>query len=241
MTTIRPGRAFDGWNWLARAASLFAAKPLSWFVLCAGMTLVFLLLAITPVLGVYAFHLLTPLIVAGMLTAASDIEAGRSVGAWSFFRGFRHQTSNLIFLGGVNLVGQLLIIVVMVYAGGEELQAALDAGLQGVDPSRMTPEAANRILMSVMLGMALMVPLTMALWFAPSLVMFQGLTGTRALLLSLRACLANLMPFVVYSAITMGLFALALWPRGLGLLLWVPLMTLSLYTSYRDVFPEAAH
>ncbi|HXV06922.1 MAG TPA: hypothetical protein VD791_02755, partial [Burkholderiales bacterium] len=60
-----------------------------------------------------------------------------------------------------------------------------------------------------------------------------------ALLLSLRACLANMLPFLLYGALMSALFFVALLPLFVGLAVWVPIAVISAYTSYRDVFGSA--
>ena len=96
--------------------------------------------------------------------------------------------------------------------------------------------------LSVMLGflvaMALMVPLYMALWFAPALVIFHGMKPVEALKSSFFACLKNVVPFLFYGVITMVLFVIASIPLGLGLLVMVPVMIASIYAGYRDIFFE---
>jgi uncharacterized membrane protein len=55
-----------------------------------------------------------------------------------------------------------------------------------------------------------------------------------------QACLANLLPFLVYGLIMSALLFVALLPALLGLVLWVPIAMLSTYTAYREVFVPAA-
>jgi len=55
----------------------------------------------------------------------------------------------------------------------------------------------------------------------------------------MRACLANLLPFLCYSIIMSGLLLIAVTPLFAGLLLWMPLAVISTYTSYKDVFVRA--
>jgi uncharacterized membrane protein len=43
---------------------------------------------------------------------------------------------------------------------------------------------------------------------------------------------------MVYGLITMVLLMLAIIPLGLGLLLMIPVMTASIYTSYSDIFED---
>jgi uncharacterized membrane protein len=58
--------------------------------------------------------------------------------------------------------------------------------------------------------------------------------------LSIQACLANVLPLLLYGAIMFCLLILALAPLLAGLVLWIPLAILSSYTSYKDVFVKGA-
>jgi uncharacterized membrane protein len=227
-----------GWHWIVRAFALLRRKPLSWLVLNLVFVMMGIVLSVIPA-GGYALYLLTPVFLAGLMTAAADIEAGRNVDLGSLLRGFRYNTLHLVTVGGVYLVGQILISGVMRALGGAEFQQIAQAGVEGMDPALITPEVASRILMAVLVGLSLFVPLAMAMWFAPALIMFDNQSGWRALWLSWRASLGNMLPFVVYSLVSSTLLLLALIPFGLGMVLWIPLMTLTLFTSYTDIFPPA--
>jgi uncharacterized membrane protein len=54
--------------------------------------------------------------------------------------------------------------------------------------------------------------------------------------LSLRGCIRNVLPFLVYSVAMFGLLVVAMVPFMLGLVFWVPLAMLSVYTGYKDIF-----
>jgi uncharacterized membrane protein len=84
--------------------------------------------------------------------------------------------------------------------------------------------------------LALLMPLTMAMWFATALVLFDRLQAWQAFKISYRGCLANLMPFLVFGLIAMVLLVVAAIPLGLGMFLLLPVMFATGYTSYRDVF-----
>jgi len=43
-------------------------------------------------------------------------------------------------------------------------------------------------------------------------------------------------PLLLYSVVSSVLLLFAVIPFGLGLILWIPVMLLTIYTSYRDVF-----
>jgi len=86
----------------------------------------------------------------------------------------------------------------------------------------------------------LTIPLLMALWFAPALVMLHGLGPLEAMKLSFVGCLRNMLPFLLYGLIALVLTVLAVIPVGLGLLVLGPMITASVYTAYKDIFLSPA-
>jgi uncharacterized membrane protein len=83
---------------------------------------------------------------------------------------------------------------------------------------------------------ALTIPVNMALWFAPALVLLRDQPASGALLQSFRACLKNLIPFLLYGFILFVLALLASIPAGLGWLVLGPVVIGSTYAAYRDIF-----
>ena len=85
---------------------------------------------------------------------------------------------------------------------------------------------------------ALLLPLFMALWFAPALALFHQQGPAEAMKGSFVACLRNILPSLVYGAIGFMLAIVASIPFGLGWLVLGPVIAGSLYASYRDIFFE---
>ena len=57
-----------------------------------------------------------------------------------------------------------------------------------------------------------------------------------ALKASFNACLKNTLPFLVYGLVVMVLLFFAALPVGLGFLVLIPVLSGSVYVSYRDIF-----
>jgi len=87
-----------------------------------------------------------------------------------------------------------------------------------------------------MIALLLIMPVLMAYWFAPVLAGLHNLSAVEAMKLSFAACLKNMLPFLLYGLIFMVLLIIAIIPFGLGLIVVVPMMMTSLYSSYADVF-----
>jgi uncharacterized membrane protein len=130
----------------------------------------------------------------------------------------------------------VVISGVMLTVGGPEFQEAVKAGIGALDASTLTPEGTRRVLQAMLVGTLLFVTLAMAVWFAPALVILDKQPGFQALWTSMLASLRNAVPLLLYSIVSSVLLLFAVIPFGLGLILWIPVMLLTIYTSYRDVF-----
>ena len=119
---------------------------------------------------------------------------------------------------------------------------AIGALMSG-DSSALASMAGPSILtflLAVLAGLALLLPLLMALWFSPALVYFHNEAPLDALKISFFASLRNWLPFLVYGILMLMLFVVAAIPLMLGFLVAGPLALISIYTSYRAVFTESA-
>jgi len=79
--------------------------------------------------------------------------------------------------------------------------------------------------------------LAMLFWFAPTLVVLHPEVGVmEALGLSFRACLRNVLPFLLYGVVLFVLAIVATIPLMLGWLVLWPVLIGSIYASYKDIF-----
>jgi uncharacterized membrane protein len=81
-------------------------------------------------------------------------------------------------------------------------------------------------------------PFLAATYFATPLVALGGVGPLSAVSMSLIGCMKNLLPFTVYIVIVVVLSIVASIPLGLGWFVLLPVLLLSLYTAYRDIFHE---
>ena len=83
------------------------------------------------------------------------------------------------------------------------------------------------------------IPFSMAMLYAPLLVLFHDMTATQALSRSFKACLSNWLPWLLFSIVVMVLFMLSALTLGLGAIVIAVLCVISVYLSYRSVFLKA--
>jgi uncharacterized membrane protein len=100
----------------------------------------------------------------------------------------------------------------------------------------MAAMGAGMLVMLLVLAVSLL--LGMAFWFAPALVVFKGTPPMDAMRASFAASLKNIVPFLIYGLIYIVAAIVASIPFGLGWLVLVPVLMLTAYTSYKDVFPQ---
>jgi uncharacterized membrane protein len=95
------------------------------------------------------------------------------------------------------------------------------------------------LLLAGLMMLGLSIPLAMAIWFAPALVVFHDLKPFDAMKQSFVGCWKNIVPLLLYGVIGLVIGILATIPFGLGWLVWAPTIVGSIYAGYRDIFIEA--
>jgi uncharacterized membrane protein len=238
-----------GLGWLAEGFAWMRAAPMQWLGLSSSALLALLLLNLFPMVGGIFSMLLTPFWVAGFMAASRDASQGRWVTVQHLAIGFKTALQPLLVIAIVYLAGSLLIGQWLLGHVAESLHPILSAMHSGQDMhGAMRPEDAAQMaahaeaaLPSLLTALLLMLPLLMATWFAPALVLFNGFTPWRALWWSLWAVAVNPVASLLYGLVLAGIWGLALiLPLGLGLLLAFPWAMASTYAAYRTIFHEPA-
>jgi hypothetical protein len=225
-----------GAGWLAEAFGLFRRKPLAWIGLTGGWLVVTFGLLIIPIIGGVIANFLQPVFFASFAIAALRQSAGEPVVMGDLFLGFRRNLRALVNLGAI-----LLIVEIAIFA----LMALLGLPMSGSE-EKSTFTVAEYVEMLkgrewiLLIGFALTVLVKGGLWFAPPLIALHGMSMTHAIRWSLYAALANVGAMIVYGLALFALFFAALIPWALGLIVVIPVMSISTYIGYRDVFEASA-
>ena len=210
--------------------------PLGWIILCTTLLLIAATLSLIPMAGQFVFTLLSPVFLAGLMIGCRSLELGGRLEFSHLFAGFRSNTASLITIGGIYLVGQVLILGVFMLVGGDVLMGLLLEGKR-VDENELKSVSGDMLTASLV-ALTLSIPLMMAAWFAPLLVIFKDMPPLEAMRLSFVACLKNIIAFQLYAVILVVLTVLATMPYGLGLFILVPTLFTSIYVSFRDIFVD---
>lgn len=221
--------------WIVNGFVLFKANPVMWIILLVIYLAIMIPVSMLPVLGSVVSTLLAPVFAAGMMSGCRALVNKQDLEINHLFEGFKRNTTQLITIGGIYMLCLLFVAVMVVSSLDKETVELL---VQGQD---LSPEQADAMLMPILIALLLLIPVLMAYWFAPVLAGLNNLSAVDAMKLSFAACLKNVLPFLLYGLIFMVLLILAIIPYGLGLLVVVPMMMTSLYSSYVDVFGIASH
>lgn len=227
--------AARGASWLREGFSFFTQSPLNWFILCFILIVVTILLAVIP-LGSLLMTVLQPVVVGAlMLGCYMQEEDGKlelsKISQWAPPRAWELVKLGLVYLFTSILASMLVLILVVVMIGDWEALMHLDS-----DNPEMIAPYINNIILAVLMGALLYVPIVMALWFSPALLVFHDLSITQAMTLSFKACALNVVPFLIYGFVVMFLAVLATLPLTIGWFVLIPVLIAALYKSYRDIF-----
>lgn len=224
-----------GTAWISEGFELFKEAPGVWIGICVLWAVILAALSLIP-LGSLAYTLVGPVFAGGIIIGCRDLAGAKPLKLEHLFRCFGDgHFGPLVLVGLFSLVAELLIAVVVMILGFASMAGAVAAG--GLDTANIDPGA---MAVAILIGLLFAVPLAMALWFAPALVVLDDQAPMAALKQSFSGCWRNMMPFTIYGLLALLLLIVAMIPLGLGLLVVGPLLMASVYAGYRDIFDAAA-
>lgn len=226
--------AKHGWQWIANGFHMFRKAPLVWVLVCFTMLLIAMTLALIPVIGQFVFTLISPVFLAGIMYGCREQDQGRQLEIMHLFIAFKTNVTPLVTIGGIYLIGQVLIIGLVMMIGGSQMTDMLFYGKR-VDESELMGVMDNMLTASL-IALLLSIPLIMAAWFSPLLVVFHNIPPIHAMKKSFFACLKNIIPLQFYAILLIIFGMIALMPYGAGLVILIPTIFASIYVSYKDIF-----
>lgn len=222
--------AGNGATWLSRGWEMFKMAPGPWIGIAVIFVILMMVLAVVPLVNIVV-NLVVPVFIGGIMLGCKSLEENGELRIGHLFSGFSGHAGSLLLVGLIYLVGMLVVVAI---AG------VLGAGL-GIGVAASGGDAAGMgmfvgIAVITLLVAVMMVPLAMALWYAPALVVFHAVPPFQAMKTSFSVCLKNFVPFLVYGLVFIVLAIVATIPVGLGWLVLMPVMYGSVYAGYKDMF-----
>jgi hypothetical protein len=228
-------RAGRGVRWLTEAFGLFRRKPMAWIGLSAGWLAITFGLLLLPLIGGVIANFLQPVFFASFAIIALRQLHGEKILMGDLFLGFRRNLRPLVNLGAVLLMVEIAVFAMMAMLG-------LPMAATGDKPFTVNEyvDALKGKEWILILGFLLTVAIKGAVWFAPPLIALHDMSMAHAVRWSAYACLANVGAMLLYGLALFAIFFAALIPWALGLIVVVPIMAISTYVGYREVFEASA-
>lgn len=231
--SVNPGR---GWAWIREGFSMVFKNPGVWIGAVLIWTVISIVLNLIPLVS-FITALFSSVVLGGLMYGAHQQYTGEALKLEHLIIGFKEKFGPLFLVGVIYLLSFIALGII----AGLSTFLLISNNVEVFSDANNIPFAlmSNPVIWLIFLvALAVMVPLVMAYWFAPALVILDGLTTTNAMATSFRACLKNILPFLVYGLCALILSVLGALPLFLGLILVLPVIVASIYTSYRDIFRD---
>ena len=234
-----------GLAWWSEAWRLFTPAAGVWILILILLFVLNLVLALVPLIGHVAGQLLFPIFAGGLMLGCRAIDRGEPLTVGHLFAGFGTRTGPLFIVGliytAIAIAIALVVFGLLLVFFGAAIVSQLWHLQDLQDPlsvASMLGNVALAILVGMLVFLLLYMPLLMAVWFAPALVVLRGIEPLEAMRLSFSGSLRNFVPFLIYGLIGVVLAIVATIPLGLGWLVLGPVTIASIYTSYCDIYED---
>lgn len=239
---LRAVGAAHGAAWWGEGWRLFTPAVGVWLLIALVLVALNLAGAFIPVVGSLAMQVLFPVFLGGLMLGCRALDRGNPLTLGHLFGGFGQSTGPLLILGliytGLAILILLLVAGVMIGIFGIAILGILTGAADASQAGAAFGSVIVAVLLGVLFFLLLLLPLIMAVWFAPALVILGGMNPGAALMASFRGCLRNVVPFLVYGLIGLALAVVASIPFGLGWFVLGPVTIAAVYASYCDVFED---
>jgi hypothetical protein len=222
-----------GAAWISDAWRLLRAQPGMWAAALILLFVAYVLLAIIPLVN-FVVQLIVPFAYAGIALAADQQRRTGTFDLKALVGGFEKRPLSLLAVGAAAfLAGIVFVIVMAVFMGGDILGAMKGGG--NPDPSSFM---TMKFWLAFLIALALMLPVGFATYLAPQLIVLHDQPAMTAMKMSLVGTARNVLAGLVFGLCAMLLLIVSMLPLFLGLLIALPILALTNYTVYRDIFVD---
>ncbi len=221
-----------GWGWISEGFSYFMKNPGVWILTIVVALVIGIVMSVIPILGQIGLMSTSYVWMAGIMIGCHAMDRGSPLKLEYLFAGFKNPGKLIV----LSLVAGVASTVIMFVAVGPIFLQLLTAD---AEPSpELIAALADPVTfwLPFLFGMLALIPLMMAIWFAPALIAINDVSVVEALKLSFVGCLKNALPMLLYGIIALVLYILGAIPLGLGLLAVFPALAASVYVSYKEIY-----
>jgi hypothetical protein len=194
-----------GAAWLTEGFRLFHRQPLIWFLTLFAYWAGLVILAMVPLLGLVAPLVLTPGLGFGFVALALAVDRQEMPMPLLLVSGFRSDKAKPLLQMGLLYFLGLVVVLVLAWMvdGGSLFRAMSQSPEELTDPTISMDPSLQWGLIVAVLGY---LPVLMAFWFAPQLLVWGQFPVVKALFYSFFAVWRNRAAFFVYGLSWLALF-----------------------------------
>lgn len=227
----------DAMSWFGQGKDLLSGN---WGLVLGCLIVIMLLnmaVQFVPFIGWLAGMFLMTLLYAGLVKIFHRLDQEGEAEFADLFAGFSENTGSLVILALIQMA--LYFVVIVAFGAMMFFIAGLDAGaISAMESGTMPAFAGAGMAVAVVAMFLVFVALGMLFYFSIPLVFLGNMGPGDALAASIKACLKNLLPLILYGIVAMLLVMVASIPLLLGLLFAMPLLAGAYYASFKQVFAE---
>ncbi|MDX7987542.1 hypothetical protein FE392_09385 [Xenorhabdus sp. 12] len=223
------GSISDAWNFIS-------PKLGSWILLGIIYSIINLVIFFIPYFSFIISNVLEPLFIAGIISVCHTQNTTGKVEIGRLFYGFQYKFSSMLMVGfvafGINLIGYTFSALI----DGDDLYQVIFGDIYSDINSIFSNENSSSSFLSLFSCIVTLFLSTAYSLFAPALIILNGFSVKKSLLVSLNAVCKNLVGILLFFFFLNLLIFISALPLFIGLLFTMPLQMATYYSLYRKVF-----
>lgn len=224
----RTVNAGQGVQWLVEGFNYFKQDAGIWIAICVVGLVLLIIFNIIPFINLLAAFT-THIWMGGLMLGCKAQYDREPLQINHLFAGFREAFAPLLLTSIIVTVSTWVIMGICI--GSAFLP------MMGIGEPDITTMGTG-FMLGLLIAIALIIPISMAAWFAPALIVLHKVPVIQALKMSFEACLKNIVPFLLYGIVLFILAIVAVIPLGLGMLILGPVIYASIFVAYKDIFVD---
>ncbi len=236
--------AMQGKNWVFNSWPLYQRNWPIWIIL--SLIFNFISIALTSMTFSVAISFIFQMgFIAGIYLSCKKTEAGEKLEIQTAFSAFNTNTKEIIFLGLIVFAMLFFVfcmsITPIIFVGGVSLVKLIFSNPQGQNSQELFASLGGDLIVAIILAILIFsigfIFVIGAMIYAPILVVFEKLSISEALGLSLKANFKNVlsMSSALFWLLLISL-PVMIFTFGFGFILLTPMYWGVLYLSYKDIF-----
>jgi uncharacterized membrane protein len=204
----------SSWEWIKNAFYTFRESPIHFILLSVLSTLAGFL----PLFGAF----MGPLFIARFAHIAKKVESGQKITLAILFSDF-FSNITLVRLGFLNFTLSTIILLGQYFI---EMYV-----------KNLGYDVTNAQIISLITFVLPLLILQISMWIAPIICLnHPEIRPVKAMIISIKIGLYNFITLICYTLLAMVFTILAVLPLGLGLFVWIPIMSISSFYVYKTIF-----